>query len=412
VLTLYKRHLAACPYKAKGRAHRRCTCPMWVYGVVDGEEIRQSLKVTTSDEAERELERLKLQLTHPENSGRGPVTLAQAWDEFQRDAESRQLREPTLRKYKYLRTDMERFAAQEGLRFVAEFKLEELRKWRSTWPNRNLSAVKKLEFVRCFLRFAHDAGWIPDNPARKLKLPKIAARPTMPFTSEEMVGILAALDGYGQEGSRNRRRMKALVLLLRHSGLRIGDAVTLSKERIAGDKLFLYTSKAGTPVYCPLPGFVVTTLEAAIGEHERFYFWTGNGKPKSIISDWQEKLKTMFESAKLSNGRALANGHAHRFRDTFATELLLAGVPLERVSILLGHSSIRITERHYAPWVRSRQEQLERDVRASWSSSLRNEQMLLQLRKSDPDLPPKKQPEGFDDDRTPAVHGRGSTRPN
>jgi hypothetical protein len=43
-----------------------------------------------------------------------------------------------------------------------------------------------------------------------------------------------------------------------------------------------------------------------------------------------------------------------------------AGVPLERVSILLGHSSIRITEKHYSPWVRSRQEQLEADVRATW----------------------------------------------
>jgi len=63
------------------------------------------------------------------------------------------------------------------------------------------------------------------------------------------------------------------------------------------------------------------------------------------------------------------SGHAHRFRDTFATELLLAGVPLERVSILLGHSSIRITERHYSPWVRSRQEQLERDVRATWTAT-------------------------------------------
>ena len=148
---------------------------------------------------------------------------------------------------------MERFAAQEGLRFVAEFKLEELRKWRSSWPNRNLSAVRKLEFVRCFLRFAHDAGWIPDNPARKLKLPKIVVWPTMPFTSEEMVAILSALDNCGQEGSRNRRRMRALVLLLRHSGLRTGDAATLSTERINGDKLFLYTSKAERrcTVRCP-----------------------------------------------------------------------------------------------------------------------------------------------------------------
>jgi len=48
-------------------------------------------------------------------------------------------------------------------------------------------------------------------------------------------------------------------------------------------------------------------------------------------------------------------------------ELLLSGVPLERVLVLLGHSSIRVTERHYAPWVRSRQEQLEADLRRAWS---------------------------------------------
>jgi len=46
--------------------------------------------------------------------------------------------------------------------------------------------------------------------------------------------------------------------------------------------------------------------------------------------------------------------------------LLLAGVPIERVSILLGHQSVRITEKHYAPWVRARQEQLEADVRKTW----------------------------------------------
>jgi hypothetical protein len=60
------------------------------------------------------------------------------------------------------------------------------------------------------------------------------------------------------------------------------------------------------------------------------------------------------------------HGHAHRFRDTFSVELLLAGVPIERVSILLGHQSVRITGKHYAPWVRARQEQLEADVRRTW----------------------------------------------
>ena len=54
-------------------------------------------------------------------------------------------------------------------------------------------------------------------------------------------------------------------------------------------------------------------------------------------------------------------------RDTFAVELLLAGVPLERVSILLGHSSVKVTEKHYAPWIREKQEQTEADVRRTWA---------------------------------------------
>jgi hypothetical protein len=43
--------------------------------------------------------------------------------------------------------------------------------------------------------------------------------------------------------------------------------------------------------------------------------------------------------------------------------LPLSGVPIERVSV---HQSTRITEKHYSPWVRSRQEQLEEDLRRSW----------------------------------------------
>jgi hypothetical protein len=43
---------------------------------------------------------------------------------------------------------------------------------------------------------------------------------------------------------------------------------------------------------------------------------------------------------------------------------------MERVSVLLGHSSIKVTEKHYSPWVRARQEQLEADVRRTWERSL------------------------------------------
>lgn len=54
------------------------------------------------------------------------------------------------------------------------------------------------------------------------------------------------------------------------------------------------------------------------------------------------------------------------FRDTFAVELLLAGVPIDQVSVLLGHRSVKMTEKHYLPWVKARQEQLMVSVQRAW----------------------------------------------
>jgi hypothetical protein len=115
------------------------------------------------------------------------------------------------------------------------------------------------------------------------------------------------------------------------------------------------------PVNTILPGFVLSALEATPKVTEKFFFWSEREKLESIVRSRQTRLRKLL---KLAN---VPNGDAYRFRDTFTFELLLAGVPIERVSILLGHQSVRITEKHYAPWVRSRQEQLEADLANAWS---------------------------------------------
>jgi integrase len=53
-------------------------------------------------------------------------------------------------------------------------------------------------------------------------------------------------------------------------------------------------------------------------EKNEFYFWSGNGKVTSAVSDWHRTIERL---AKDLNFRV----HAHRFRHTLAAELISAG---------------------------------------------------------------------------------------
>jgi integrase len=142
--------------------------------------------------------------------------------------------------------------------------------------------------------------------------------------------------------------------------MRISDTAMLQASALHENKVFLYAHKTGTPVYVPIPNFLASGL-AAIHPIGSYLFLRGESTRMETCTDlWRRQLARVFEAAKISRG------HPHRFRDTFAVELLLAGVPIEHVSVLLGHASVKITEKHYAPWVRRRQEKLEEDVKKSW----------------------------------------------
>jgi integrase/recombinase XerD len=239
---------------------------------------------------------------------------------------------------------MKSFAQSHGFRFLDELDLNALSQFRTTWKDGPRSSTKKLERLRSFLRFAQRRKWVLENHATDLKAPKVTLRPTMPYTHEEMKRILSAIDDYEGEmpsrGKENAKRMRTLVLLLRFSGLRISDAINLSIDQVTGSRLFLYTQKTGVPVNLVLPGVVSDALRRTPMTSKQYWFWSGAGELETAITNWRTRLHRLFELAKIPDG------HAHRFRDTFAVELLLAGVPIERVSVLLGHQSVRITEKH------------------------------------------------------------------
>jgi integrase/recombinase XerD len=367
VLTIYRRHKPTCPHFPKGRAYHYCKCAIWADGVLANREIRKSLRTRDWTKANREVQ--KWEAAERINERGAPVTLADAWQSLLADLAARKLSDSTIRKYTLLERQMKEFAEATELHSLPEFDLDTLSKFRATWKDGSRTAAKKLERLRALFRYAHERRWVESNPASLLKAPRVSIVPTMPLTRDEMVRILAAGDQYvavtNKSGGLNARRLKALVLLMRYSGMRIGDAVSLSVNRLEGMRLFLYTQKTGTPVYTVLPDFVLKALEETPRVTPTHYFWSGAGKLESIVRSWQTRIRKLFVIAKVSKGQG--NMLSHRFRDTFSVELLLAGVPIERVSVLLGHSSVRITEKHYSPWVRSRQEQLEADVKRAWA---------------------------------------------
>jgi integrase len=99
----------------------------------------------------------------------------------------------------------------------------------------------------------------------------------------------------------------------------------------------------------------------------RYFVWSGNGDPRRAAKAFQRSYSKLFKLANIQKpGGTPKRCHPHIFRDTFAVELLLAGVPIDQVSLLLGHSSVKITEHPYAPFCKSRQEQLATSVKLAW----------------------------------------------
>jgi hypothetical protein len=116
-------------------------------------------------------------------------------------------------------------------------------------------------------------------------------------------------------------------------------------------------------------------VPATTYSHPDYFFWSGRSKRKSEVSNWIKIFAKVVATATEKHPKLFTDAdgepkpaHLHMLRDTFAVEYLLASMPLEEVPRLLGHSSVLITQKHYAPWVLERQQKLATSVRSAWSA--------------------------------------------
>lgn len=100
----------------------------------------------------------------------------------------------------------------------------ELREFRNGWNNSAATTLRKHERMRSFFAFSVSNNWLVKNPMEALKKPVVhRGKPTDYFMREDFSKILEATYKYENGGGNDCRfrkdRLRALVLLIRWSGL-------------------------------------------------------------------------------------------------------------------------------------------------------------------------------------------------
>jgi site-specific recombinase XerD len=376
IITIFVRHSEGCKYKGDEFA-RRCQCRKHLRWSQNGTQYRRQAGTRSWSEAEQAKRDLEDQLSgKPVETKPGDNVhyLRESIDLFLQDKQVQGVTAGVLGKYTRELARLQTYCETHGAFVISGVTRELLTGFCGTWETAYPSSYtrsKVRERVRGFLRYCYEAQWLPRIPA----LPKIKVDepPTLPLTDAQYAKLLDTVYGVVPEAAQ--AKVHALFQLMRWSGLAIRDALTLERSEIQHDKakglyrIVTARQKTGTHVSVPIPPNIAKELLEVLNGNERYVFWSGNGEEESITKTWAKYyIAPVFKKAGLAG-----QGHmmSHRLRDTFAVDLLTKGVPLEEVSKLLGHESITTTERHYAKWIKGRQDRLDTLVIGTWATHKR-----------------------------------------
>lgn len=360
---VFTRHSADCSKRAD-KNWRRCHCPRWFAITDDSGHRRVSAKTRSWERAEQKARQMMQQPGVTLQDSR--TSIAFAVDKFLRNKQAQNVGEGTLYNYTLLlKKQLTKWASEQAIVYLDELTLARLEDFRTWLPVQASTRKYKQALIKAFLGYCLMHEWIASNPALALTRVHAKERPTGYFTQDEFRKICEATTTHYRRQdlpcAELNQRLLAFVQCLRWSGLRIGDAIQLERTRLdKNDRILLYMEKTGEPLGVVIPPQIAAAMRKLPGD--KYFFWDGRANYKGVLRSWEYTLASLFKRAEIKK-----RAHPHMFRDTFAIELLLAGVPLDQVSKLLGHRSIKITEKHYAPWVAARQKQLEESVRKAWT---------------------------------------------
>jgi integrase/recombinase XerD len=371
IVTVYARHSVKCPHRKMKNAgqYRRCKCPLWLrWGKCHKRSAgTRSWEIANkaARQLEQELEREALGIETPKPPDH--VTIDSALELYLVDRSQRRIKDSS--KAQRLLGRLRDYAYSRNVILLKDVSARMLTEWRATWTFNKDSGGPAVAWsvVKTFFRWAHSIDLIPADVSSKLRPLPSVRKQVQPLTRDEMERLLAATSqcGFTPEIAE---RVRIFILLQRWSGLACVDAATLPRALLRADDNLtqVHRTKTDAEVFIPLPPAVAQMLRAHANDHPDYFFWNPSRmKRTSLICQFGDWLRLVFDKAGVKHGQQ--EMLSHRFRHTFAVELLLAGVPIEQVSKLLGHKTVRTTERYYSAWVKERQRKLEADVKQAWT---------------------------------------------
>jgi integrase/recombinase XerD len=213
-----------------------------------------------------------------------------------------------------------------------------------------LSTVRtKLHCVNAFLGYAMDAGVVStDVLARRIRLKKPEALPRA-MDPDDVKQLLSVIDN---------PKDQAMIKVLLRTGMRIGELLNTKIQdlHIKDRRIDIYEgekNRIGRVVYLSDDAMLALKTWLKVRDvHNEFLFYAQGRKTMAYST-----ARLIFEKHLAKAGLIHKGYSLHALRHTFASELLNAGMRIECLQPLMGHTSLDVTRRYARLTDKTREEE-------------------------------------------------------
>ena len=241
------------------------------------------------------------------------------------------------------------------LEALAKLKPAEFRAWLAERARLGLartSTARAFSSVRSFFRFLDKRGLAHNASIGAIQTPKLP-RSVPKALSEKDMDELLDTESVQERAAWIDLRDQAVLVLLYGAGLRIGEALGLTKGTVegllkAGHDTLQITGKGNKARLVPLLPQAIEAMKAyrdacpfmaALGPGDAFFLGARSGPLDPAIV--QKRVREIRAALGLPDSVT-----PHALRHSFATHLLGAGGDLRTIQELLGHASLSTTQRY------------------------------------------------------------------